>query len=373
MPLASRDHFLKSLLVALAAALISPLGAQSIDEELPLPRWEHETPAPPRISEPGSQFNSLLPTDTLLPSPPEQQGLLQSGPRLTDTPPVLMPGYSELGPTDLSLFLHGSILQAVKPAHAPHQPTPVMSLRELPQELLKSLETEPANEYLLDPKGLVTEVAKLDLERLLEFHAKESRIRLYVLVINNDEKLPTNANLDGLAHGALIRQNSCLAVYPLGEPWRARFLMSKAVHQSTTELSLAELAADCIQDAQQAEDEAQQLQRFTVRLSTRLFWLEKGLLAAESKITIAPLQEVLGTVESQTAAGWASLPLWQVVALAASCATALILVLLALRQRLGQRRTTDHSCVWMLPDPDVLPRLGGAFSGGTAAVVSFKR
>lgn len=141
MPLARCDHCLESLFVALAIGLALPLSAQSIDEELPLPRWEREAPALPRISEPGSQFNSLLPTDSLLPSPPEQQGLLQSGPRLADAPPVLMPGYSELGPTDLSLFLHGSILQAVKPAHAPHQPTPVMSLRELPQELLTTLAT----------------------------------------------------------------------------------------------------------------------------------------------------------------------------------------------------------------------------------------
>jgi hypothetical protein len=87
------------------------------------------------------------------------------------------------------------------------------------------------------------------------------------------------------------------------------------------------------------------LQRFTLRLSTRLFWLKKGLLAAESKITRALLQEVLGTLAPKTDVGWVSLPFWQVVAFAIACFSVLILVLLALRQLMGQRRTADHSCV----------------------------
>lgn len=377
MPTVRSDHFLgslKPLLVLLVAGLSMPVLAQSIDEELPLPKWENEAPALSPGAEPGSQFNSLLPADTLLPAVDEPFGMINSGPRLADAPPTLMPGYGELGPTDLSLFLHGGILQSAKPATVLHQPTPAMSLRDLPQDVLAGLDTAPANEYLVDPQGLVTEVARLDLERLLEFHAKEARIRLYVLVLGTDQKLPAEANLDTLAHGALTRQHACLAVYPLGEPWRARFLMSKGVHQSATVETLSALAADCIQDAQQADESAQQLQRFAVRLSTRLFWLEKGLRTTPPQTPGMSLQEVVGAADAATAISVGqTVQFWRFLTLSVSGITLLFVLLMLHRFQPWRRRTPDHSRVWMLPDPDVLPRLGGAFSGGTSAVLSFKR
>jgi hypothetical protein len=357
------------LAVMLLVGESSHLLAQSIDEELPLPRWADEKPVMPLGAEPGSQFNSLLPSDPLDESP----GMLQSGPRLADAPPTLMPGYSELGPMDLSLFLHGSILQSSKLAAAPRLPTPVMSLRELPPELLTALADSPANEYLLDPQNLLQELPRQDLERLLAFHASQARVRLYLLVLDKHQKLPDVVNLDALAHGALTRQHACLTVFPLGEPWRTRFLMSQSVHESVSAASLNELAADCIQDAQQVDDSAQQLQRLSVRLSTRLFWLEKGLGKA-TQTAHASLHEVTSneaptSLPSSPGSLW---PLWQILLIGAFTVSSLILIFV-ITKHYARRRKPENSRVWILPDIEVTPRLGGAFSGGSAAVLTFKR
>jgi len=360
---------LSTALIALLIGSVLPLWSQSVDDELPLPRWEKEMPAASPGQEPGSQFNSLLPGEPLN---DEFLSLPQSGPRLGDAPPILIPGYSELGPMDLSLFLHGSILQPLSSSTTPRLPTPALALRDLPSELLASLTDSPANEYVLDPQNLVTEISRTDLDRLLEFHAAESKISLYILVLDTDQKLAREANLNPLMHGALMRPHTCLAIYPLGEPWRARVLMSPSLHESVGSTALSELAADCIRDAQQTEQYSLQLQRFAVRLSTRLFWLEKALKKQTLAATGTSLQEISDQEPNRGVSQWRFSNL-QIIFLSLSSIAILSLALMLLRQRRPPQISPASSQVWILPDPDVIPRLGGAFSGGAGAMLSFKK
>jgi hypothetical protein len=355
-------------MLALLISGVSWAYGQGIDEALPLPRWENDAPAQAMAEEPGNQFNSLLPNDPFANDPLEFPA---SGPRLSDAPPTLMPGYSELGPTDLALFLQGSILQTDRPTAALPHPTPVMDLRDLPTEILQSLKDAPTNEYVMDPKNLIPEVTRTDLDRLLEFHAKDCQIHFYLLVIDTNQKLPDAATLDHLAHGALTRQKACLAVYPMGEPWRARILLSPSVHSSVTAATLSELAADCIQDAHQAQQSSLQLQRYAVRLSTRLFWLEKTLPSSSTATSSLSLQDIAGQTHPISNSLFQST--WIVPSL---IAMAVLLTAICLTQLLVKKRSrqlmTEPTHVWILPDLEVTPRLGGAFSGGSSITVSFK-
>lgn len=361
-------------LVSLSLMICGFVTAQSIDDDLPLPRWEEERPpllnGLPIPAEAGSHFNSLLPGESLVPSLPETPGMLHFGPRLTDTQPSLSP---QIGTTDLSLFLHGSHMQADKPALAPHTPTPVLALRDLPADFAESLADAPSNDYLIDPQDITPEVARGELERLLEFHATDARIRLYVLVLETDQKLPDSINLTRIANGALTRQPSCLAIYPMGEPWRARLLLSQPVHDAVPAQGLRDMAADCIRDAQQADEADEQLRRYSVRLSTRLFWLQKALIAHTQPQGQSPpsLKEITSeTITPTRLLTWQPTP--AAVILLSSLAILLILSL-GLRPILKKRRSArPQSHIWMLPESDVPPRLGGAFSAGAGAVLNYK-
>ncbi|MES2595138.1 MAG: hypothetical protein V4662_07380 [Verrucomicrobiota bacterium] len=359
-----------ALLSLLGAAVTS--SAQSIDEELPLPRWDQRPPlvnGAPIPQEPGSQFNSLLPGESLVPSLPQDPGALQFGPRLMDTPSSLNP---QFGATDLSLFLPGNLLQQARPAQAPRVPTPVMALKDLPAEIIASLDDSPANDYLIDPQNLVPEIARADIERLLEFHHSDARIRLHILVLDADQKLPDSLDPATIAHGALGRQHSCLAIFPLGEPWRARVLLSRPLHAAAKPDLLMDMVADCIRDAQEADDPMEQFHRYTVRLSTRLFWLEKSIPTTPFPKTAGPsLREVTGGGEAPTPLfQWLTSPITKVVL---SSMAVLGLGWLLLRKMMKRRQQGQaNSQVWMLPEPEIKPRLGGAFSAGAGAAMSFK-
>ncbi len=345
---------------------------QNIDEELPLPRWEQEPPSLHDPNSPGSQFNALLP-GSIIPAPPIDKESPHLGPRLEDAPEDLT---RQIGPTDLSLFLHGSLLGSSRPSQAPRAPTPALSLRDLPTALLPSLHDSPSNEYLIDPQNLVPEVARGDLERLLAFHASDARIRLYLLVLNADQKWPAEADPALIARGALSRQNACLAVYPLGEPWRARLFLSQTVHQSAAQESLIEMAGDCIRDAQQVEEAAEQLQRYVVRLCTRLYWLQSSLPPAENPVLPQSSSRPLREISSEaTPSNFFTPDQRHLSLLGALLGSALLLLLIGQSLRRWQQRRFQHSstCVWVLPEPEILPRLGGAFSAGAGAHLHYKR
>ncbi|MDZ4286809.1 MAG: hypothetical protein U0984_02560 [Prosthecobacter sp.] len=354
------------MIAFIVSALPGEMCLGQVDEALPLPQWSDE--ATGTDADLGAQFNNLLPP------PPDLRRWVETGPLLENGPPTILPQYSDLSPHDLALFLHGSILEPGQDSTAGVGPTPAVKLRDLPQNILLQTYQSGAQEYLIDPQTLVPEVARMDLARLLEFHGADSRIRLFLLVIDGDQKLPERVVLDSIAQGALTKLDACLAVYPLGEPWRARFLVSKSLHQAVPVQGLTELAEDCIHDAQRSADPAQQLQRFAIRLSTRLFWLEKDLPAGVVGQSSAPLHEVaqgsaaaLAMAETAPRDGSAWLSVVRGIALLTLLGggPALFFIL----RRRGRHHQFSH--VWMLPDLDVPPRLGGNFSGGTSAVINF--
>lgn len=374
----------RALLASVALAFASGPGllrAQTVDDLLPLPKWENE-PAPAASAtspELGAHFNDLIPP------PPELPGGLESGPRLADGPPSVLPGYTALSSNDLSLFLRGGMLdhssQPGSARPAAHSPTPAMKLREAPADVLRRLEDAPANEHLLDPFDLVSEVTKEDVLRLLEFHASSAQVRLYILVLEADQKLPAGVNLDRLAHGALLRQQACLAVIPMGEPWRARFLVTDGVRNALPASRLAAMAEDCIQDAQQASDGPGQVQRLAVRLSTELFKLERSLPPPPSAAPIHPMENLhLADVAAVSAAetahtSGAQVPLWVwtvLGGLAFLLTLGTSICLFQIRRLRRLKRPGPQSHIWILPEPEIQPRLGGAFSGGAGAIMHYR-
>lgn len=356
---------LQTWLRLIAVVLLLPAGMRG-EEEPPLPTWNVEPPAKPVL--PGENFSQLLPENRESGSgDPFYLGnpLLQPQPLLSDDP--------GLSPHDLSLFLRGGLLGVPKESPQ-HAPTPMLALKEVPEHVRASLSEAPLNEHLMDPQSLVTEVPAQDLERLLRFHADESRILLYILVLDRDQKLSSAAQIRSLTERLSGKQNVCLAIYPLGEPWRVRLLVSQQIQQACSLIALSEMAEDCITDALFTQEAEQQLQRFAVKLSTRLFQLEKYLPQTITPAAIAPLgfHEVARKGPAvEVVQAVPELSHLQVVVM--SGLTVLVLAGGAYALRLWRRfrKSRKSRFVWTLPDSDPMPRLGGAFSGGAGSMIHY--
>lgn len=350
----------------MTAALWLLAPALQGEDEPPLPTWDV---APSSPGAPGGNFSQLLPERQ---EPGSDDPFYLGNPMLKPQP--LLSDDATLNPHDLSLFLRGGLL-AVPQEPVQQAPTPVLALKDLPEHVLSSLSQVPLNEHLIDPQSLVTEVPALDLARLLEFHAEESRILLYILVIERDEKLGNISQIRALTERLTGKRDLCLAVYPLGEPWRVRLLVSPRVQQHTPVSALMEMGEDCIADALLTHDAERQLQRFAVKLSTRLFQLEKSLppeVAPQVAAVSSGLHEVArkGGAPEILPVAVREASVWTIILISSLTVLALALTAYGIKIWKRYRRARKSHHVWMLPENEVRPRLGGAFSGGAGRMMS---
>jgi hypothetical protein len=360
-----------------AAAEIPRNTEQSESGALPLPRWtEQELTAFQQSLHSANGPGILLPeaggqvTDIheLLNTP------IPSGPRLDHLfnaqDGELSP---RLRPENMRLFLPESILGLPTQGQVNNErmPTPLSSLKQVTAEFLATCEQALPTDYLIDPDLLVPEMPHHDMERFLEFHARDARIKLHVLIIPHDCKLPGGAELEKIASGSLLQTEACLLVYPLAEPWRARLFVSQTVHDQTSAEFLTETVQACLREALQSSDSHDQLHRYAVHLSTRLFWLQKALGVAAGNV--AAEAQTLAEISLETANQPAPNAI-SILAIVLWCMAGGLMILItgiAIRSFQIYRRLRRQNRVWILPEPETVPRLGGAFTGGGGGMMRY--
>lgn len=354
------------LLLWLAGVFVSAGEIQAKDSslggDLPLPRWsEREIQS---FREQGSLHGAILPNTGDIST--DVDGLL-NGPRLEHSFSAENGRISSrLRPEDMALFLPESTLVTIAPSntHAKSVPTPLVTLRDVSPEFFALAEQSPAQTYLIDPGQLVPETQQYAMARFLEFHARDAGIKLYLLIVPHNQKLPDQSNLSGIASGGLSRMDSCLVIYPLGEPWRARMFLSKTVHEQTSSEFLTETLQACLAEAMLSSDAFDQMHRYAVQLSTRLFWLRKALISHPKSDRDSILAEVTGGLESRNHGIILQELAWGCTILTALLASLWFLVRGASRFW----RARSQNTIWILPDPEISHRLGGTFTGGGGGV-----
>ncbi len=367
---------LLTLLCVGAAAEVSEPAAKMDEPGLPLPRWSEQELRAFRESLPAASGPGVLLPENGGPITDINELLrkpVPSGPRLDQL--FNEPGGElspRLRPEDMRLFLPESILglPTRTQTDSARMPTPLSALKEVATEFLAASAQSLPKEYLIDPDLLVPEMQNHDMMRFLEFHARDARIKLYVLMIATDSKLPEGAELEKIASGSLQQTDACLLVYPQGEPWRARLFVSKSVHDQTSAEFLGETIQACLREALQASDVHDQLHRYAVQLSTRLFWLQRALGASPTTKTDKdqPLAEVTPAVKTtgQRTTDVLSLVMWCSLSLLIAGLTGI-----AGLQFHRHLRLKRQNRVWILPEPETAPRLGGAFTGGGGGMIRY--
>ena len=343
------------------------------EEALGLPRWSDQELEVMRRGDPGGIAAVPLWPGGMASLPGMKPGQLLadgSGPQ-ADSPDAEQPH------TDVSHFLPPALIigqQNSHPAATAQRPQDRI-VREVPASFLREAESMPPGQYLIDPLHQLPEVVRDDLGRFLDSHARDARVSLYVLVLPTDQKLPASINLAKMAQGSLLRKDSCLAVYPMGEPWRLRLFMSRSIRDQVPTAELGQVMDDAIRGAMQTVDSEEQLHRLLIRLSIRLFWLEPSLASSAPLVeTIAKaipaqpesstLLEITSTESAKPAPSSWSAYTW----------TAVSFLMLTLGWFLVQRwqRYKLRHYEWILPEPPVVTPRFDCPHGATVAMIHYQ-
>lgn len=360
-------------LVLAFVTTICPLFAgapadQNSPEEglLPLPRWTDSEIQAFR----NSSGDGLLPG--IGPALTDFTGLQkpEAGPRLEELFKRVPDLPSRLKPEEMRLFLPEALLGQSATHRAEHDslPTPIAALSDVTPEFMALCEQTLPKEFLIDPELLLPEMQAQAMSQFLEFHARDARIHLRVLVLPKNRKMSEAPSFERIASGSLMARESCLVVYPLSEPWRAQLFLSENVHRETSDAFLRETLQSCVNSAVQTSDAHDQLHRYMVELSTRLFWLQKALAGSPGGLSAKAhgMSQVSPGGQKNVAGSNSS-----AILLASFGIAVLITALLAIHLNTKRRLTQQTKFVWHFPEPETIPRLGGAFTGGSGGMIRY--
>jgi len=386
-----RLALVSSLLVSVASLTASTDTSEPsfAEADLPLPVWDQqEWQRLARESSPAV-LGGLVPTlgeDALLGNPPLGPSL---SPKYPDAPPPLFGESDQALRAGLSLFLPEGMSFHPPPRkeQSAHRPTPLHQLRDVTPEFLSAVQAWPGDDPLIDPNQALAETPAEDLRRFLGFHSEQADIPITALILEPNEKLPTDVELASFAQGSLSRRRAALLIYPLSEPWRARLFLPGAAHQAVSASFLSRMLEACLAEANRTSLPEDQIHDYVVQLSIRLFWLQKELAkSTPSSLAFAdpkqtpPLAEVGNDSPPLPSPPSDASPAHTLHLPPASFITIALLLgfLLAVtgrrivRSARANLNKRHHTRIWTLPDKETPPRLGGAFCGGSGAWGSWK-
>lgn len=130
-------------------------------------------------------------------------------------------------------------------------------------------------EYLVDPQRLLTEQKSNDIMRFLEFHADESKFRIYVMVIGENQKIPEGTDPKALHLKWFSDEPTALVLYYREKPELTELIFNDSVIRSLPGSVFDRISQNCLREGSVAELAPDQVEKMAIELSIQLYWLSR--------------------------------------------------------------------------------------------------
>ncbi len=137
-------------------------------------------------------------------------------------------------------------------------------------------------DYLIDPQRLLTEQKSNDIMRFLEFHADESKFRIFVMAIGENQKVPDDVNLDELHEKWFSDNPTVLMLYYREKPELTELVFNSNVRNTLPASVFERIRQNCLREGAVADLAPDQVEKMAIELSIQLYWLSR-LIASENK------------------------------------------------------------------------------------------
>jgi hypothetical protein len=238
------------------------------------------------------------------------------------------------------------------------------------EKFLPAYFAERPKNFLIDPQGLLGPSDYRDRLGFLDYHASDSSIDLFVYVMGGDQTIPSEVRAEELIERFFTTGRPALVVYYyLGAPQRSVVYLSPSITDAVSAAEQRRALESSVMQAFEKLKPAEQLEKFLVQMSIRIYWMER-MLAGESTASDTLPASGPVTASSHRATAKSAKYLWmeEIARKAAVPAGTLVVALLA---AIGLNHLLHRRSRYRFPEFDVEPRLGGAHAAGVGAVISF--
>lgn len=266
-----------------------------------------------------------------------------------------------------------------KPAAAPlevEQPKPeeiaedLKLSPEIPEKFLPAYFAERPKNFLIDPQGLLSPSDYRDRLGFLNYHASDSSIDLFVYVMGGDQTIPSAVREEELIERFFSEGRPAVVVYYyLGAPQRSVVYLSPSITDSVSAAEQRRALESSVMQAFQKVEPSEQIEKFLVQMSIRIYWMERMLSGETVSSDTLPLTGPVAASNSRIRAKSGKFLMLQDLARRAAVPTALVLCILL--TAFGFNHWLRLRARYRFPEFNVEPRLGGAHAAGVGAVISF--
>jgi len=241
-------------------------------------------------------------------------------------------------------------------------------------------------DFLVDPQRLLTEQKSNDIMRFLEFHADESEIEIFVMVLGETQNVPSDIDLQLLHREWFSEQPTVLMVYYRERPELTEFVYNEGIRSALPRSVFDRMHQNCLREGAATDLAPDQVERMAIELSIQLYWLSRLMAQDGSAESVAdaamPLHELPATAGAPELLREYAPGLFleesgqQLLSMVLSTLFVLVLIALCGAVFWGILWWRNYDRVagspLLFPSFHVVPRLGGEYSGGSFVGMSFE-
>jgi len=237
------------------------------------------------------------------------------------------------------------------------------------EEFLAAYFGEKPEHQLVDPQSLLKAAEVRDLKEVLDYHAGDSSIDMYVYVFGADQHIPGDVRQEELVERLYSEGKPALVVYYyLGDPQRAEIYLSPVITDAVSAAEQRRALKSSVVQALADENASDQLKAFLLQMSIRIYWMERMAegTAAATKEAIPDESFQDKKASEAVVEGSPALPswIWFASAVTASVFGGIVLFWILVMWWKSRAR-------FRFPEYEIEPRLGGSHAAGIGAVISF--
>lgn len=241
---------------------------------------------------------------------------------------------------------------------------------EIAEKFLPEYFAERPKSFLIDPQALLSVSDYRDRLSFLNYHANDSSIDLYVYIIGGDQEIPSAVREEETIERFFSEgRPAAIVYYYLGAPQRSAVYLSPSITDAISAAEQRRALESSVMQAFEKTQAGEQIERFLVQMSIRIYWMER-MLAGEpiTRISSPVVGPVLGksrkSSEDPVKFQW-----FQEEARKLAIPAGVLLASVGAALVFGAWLRSRNQ--YLFPEFEVEARLGGAHAAGVGAVISF--